>query len=105
MLASTRSGSGGRETDYLLPSPDYLLALPDFDIPGYVALADLLDEGDGVIRRYLMAPVALADRILLDGNVPILGLPSLLAVRAAGLDPLATSWMIGGRYSYWLESK
>ena len=97
VLASTRSGSGGRETDYLLPSPDYLLALPDFDIPGYVALADLLDEGDGVIRRYLMAPVALADRILLDGNVPILGLPSLLAVRAAGLDPLATSWMIGGR--------
>lgn len=46
VLASTRSGSGGRETDYLLPSPDYLLALPDFDIPGYVALADLLDEAE-----------------------------------------------------------
>ena len=87
VLASTRSGSGGRETDYLLPSPDYLLALPDFDIPGYVALADLLDEGDGVIRRYLMAPVAVADRRPLEGSVPVLGLPSLIAVRVGGMNP------------------
>ena len=42
-LAATRSGAGGKESDYLLPSPDYLLALPEFDIPGHVALADLLD--------------------------------------------------------------
>ena len=97
VLASTRSGSGGRETDYLLPSPDYLLALPDFDIPGHVALADLLDEGDGVIRRYLVAPVAQTERAPLEGSVPVLGLPSLLAVRAAGLDPLAASWMLAGR--------
>lgn len=97
VLASTRSGSGGRETDYLLPSPDYLLALPDFNIPDHVALADLLDEGDGVIRRYLMAPVALADRKPLEGSVPVLGLPSLLAVRASGLNPQATSWVLGGR--------
>jgi len=97
VLASTRSGSGGRETDYLLPSPDYLLALPDFDIPGYVALADLLDEGDGVIRRYLMAPVAVADRTPLEGSVPVLGLPSLIAVRAGGMNPRGTSWVLGGR--------
>lgn len=97
VLASTRSGSGGRETDYLLPSPDYLLALPDFDIPGHVALADLLDEGDGVIRRYLVAPVAQTERAPLEGSVPVLGLPSLLAVRAAGLNPQAASWLLGGR--------
>ncbi|MBK8402107.1 adenylate/guanylate cyclase domain-containing protein [Propionivibrio sp.] len=97
VLASTRSGSGGRETDYLLPSPDYLLALPDFDIPGYVALADLLDEGDGVIRRYLMAPVAVADRRPLEGSVPVLGLPSLIAVRVGGMNPRGTSWVLGGR--------
>jgi len=96
ILASTRSGSGARETDYLLPSPDYLLALPDFDIPGHVALADLLDEGDGVIRRYQVAPVAFADREYLEGTVPVLGLPSLLAVRAAGLDPRAAAWKLGG---------
>ena len=97
VLASTRSGSGGRESDYLLPSPDYLLALPDLDIPGYVALADLLDEGDGVVRRYRVAPVAQADRAPLEGSVPALGLPSLLAVRAAGQNPQATSWQLGGR--------
>jgi adenylate cyclase len=97
VLASTRSGSGARETDYLLPSPDYLLALPDFDIPGYVGLADLLDEGDGVIRRYLMAPVALADRTLLKDSLPYFGLPSLLAIRAAGLDPHEKTWTLGGR--------
>ena len=97
VLASTRSGSGGRETDYLLPSPDYLLALPDFDIPGHVALADLLDEGDGVIRRYLVTPVAQTERASLEGSVPVLGLPSLLAVRAAGLNPQAVNWMLAGR--------
>lgn len=97
ILASTRSGSGARETDYLLPSPDYLLALPDFDIPGYVALADLLDEGDGVIRRYQVAPVAFADREHLEGSVPALGLPSLLAVHAAGLNPHAAAWTLGDR--------
>ena len=97
VLASTRSGSGSRETDYLLPSPDYLLALPGFDIPGHVALADLLDEGDGVIRRYLVAPVARTDRILLEGSVPVLGLPSLLAVRASGQSPQAAHWTLGGR--------
>ncbi len=97
VLAATRSGSGGRETDYLLPSPDYLLALPNFDIPGHVALADLLDEGDGVIRRYLVAPVDLAERVSLEGSVPVLGLPSLLAVRAAGLNPETGNWSLGGR--------
>ena len=97
VLASTRSGSGSRESDYLLPSPDYLLALPDFDIPGHVALADLFDEGDGVIRRYLVAPVAQADRSPLEGSVPVLGLPSLLAVRAAGQNPRAPGWSLGGR--------
>jgi len=81
----------------LLPSPDYLLALPDFDIPGHVALADLFDEGDGVIRSYHVAPVALAERAALAGSVPLLGLPSLLAVRASGLDVQAGQWILGGR--------
>ena len=96
VLAATRQGSGGRETDYLLPSPDYLLALPDFDIPGHVALADLLDEGDGVIRRYLMAPVAQSERALLAEDLPVLSLPALLAVRASEQSPRASAWQLGG---------
>ena len=96
ILASTRMGSGENESDYLLPSPDYLLALPELDIPGYVALADLFDEGDGVIRRFRVAPVDAMLRQGLAGSVPVLGLPSLLAVHAAGKDPAENQWQIGG---------
>lgn len=97
VLVASRSGSGARQADYLLPSPDYLLALPDFDIPGYVGLADLLDEGDGVVRRYLIAPALEAGRAPGAEGVPVLGLSPLLAVRAAGLDPQATKWLLAGR--------
>ena len=97
ILAATRQGKGSRETDYLLPSPDYLLALPDFDIPGHVALADLLDEDDGVVRRYRIAPVEQDARSALEGDVPIYGLPALMAIRAAGENPRSTRWQIAGR--------
>jgi adenylate cyclase len=97
ILAATRQGAGSRETDYLLPSPDYLLALPDFDIPGYVALADLFDENDGVVRRYRIAPVEQYARATLGGDAPIFGLPALLAIRATGESPRAQSWTLGGR--------
>ncbi|MBK9595636.1 MAG: CHASE2 domain-containing protein [Rhodocyclales bacterium] len=97
VLVATRSGPGARESDYLLPSPDYLLALPDFDIPGYIGLGDLLDEGDGVIRRYLVEPVRAAGVAPPARDVPVLGFPSLLAVRAAGLDVHAQQWALGGR--------
>lgn len=97
VLVATHSGSGAQASDYLLPSPDYLLALPDFDIPAYVGLADLLDEGDGVVRRYRVAPVPAASRAPVEEGIPVLGLPSLLAVRAAGHDPQAASWLLGGR--------
>ncbi|MBX3648283.1 MAG: adenylate/guanylate cyclase domain-containing protein [Rhodocyclaceae bacterium] len=97
VLVATRAGSGARESDYLLPSPDYLLALPDFDIPGHIGLGDLLDEGDGVIRRFHVAPVAATGVKLPGDGVPVLGFPSLLAVRAAGLDPHGEGWTLGGR--------
>lgn len=97
ILASTRSGSGAKESDYLLPSPDYLLALPDFDIPGHVALADLFDEGDGVIRAFVPSPVPSALAAPIADAVPGLGLPTLVALRAAGLDPKQAFWTLAGR--------
>lgn len=95
VLVASRSGSGAKEEDYLLPSPDYLLALPDFDIPGHVALGDVLDEGDGVIRRFRLAP--LAGMSVPAQDVPTLGFPALLALRAAGLDAHASEWLLGGQ--------
>ena len=97
LLAATHAGSGALITDYLLPSPDYLLALPDFDLSAHLGLADLIDDGDGIIRRYSMAPVAATERARLDGDYPVLSLPALLAVRSAGLDARAASWTLGGR--------
>lgn len=96
ILASTRFGDGSKEGDYALPSPDYLLALPDFDIPGHIALADLFDEGDGIVRRFLVTPVASQQRKAIEGNVPVFGLPSLLAIRASGQDPGKGEWQLGG---------
>ncbi len=95
VLVASRSGSGAREEDYLLPSPDYLLALPDFDIPGHIALGDVLDEGDGVIRRFRVTPLAGVSVPAQD--VPTLGFPALLALRAAGLDAHASQWLLGGQ--------
>lgn len=97
LLVATRSGRGEQESDYLLPSPDYLLALPDFDIPGHLGLGDLLDEGDGVIRRYALAPVLAAGDRPPAADVPLLSLPVLLAVRAAGLPAQATAWQLAGQ--------
>jgi len=97
VLVASRQGSGLSASDYLMPSPDYLLALPDFDIPGYVGLADLVDAADGIVRQYEVAPSGLTQQQSAAEGVPVLGLPTLLAIRAAGLDPTAASWSLGGQ--------
>lgn len=97
LLVASRSNSGAQVSDYLLPSPDYLLALPDYELLPHVGLADLLAEGDGLVRRYRIAPVAAAARAQLQDELPQLSLPALLAVRATGQDVRASSWRLGGR--------
>lgn len=97
LLVASRSGSGAQVSDYLLPSPDYLLALPDYELLPHVGLADLLVEGDGLVRRYRIAPVAAAARAQLQDELPQLSLPALLAVRATAQDVRASSWRLGGR--------
>lgn len=97
LLVASRSGSGAAVSDYLLPSPDYLLALPDYDLQAHVGLADLLVEGDGLVRRFRLAPVDAAERAQLQDELPQLSLPALLAVRAAGQDVRAAAWQLGGR--------
>ena len=97
VLVATRTGSGQSANDYLMPSPDYLLALPDFDISGYIGLADFVDEEDGVVRQFKITPPVASQQASTIEGVPVLGFPSLLAIRAAGLDPRAASWSLGGR--------
>lgn len=95
ILVSAGLGRAHDAADFLLPSPDYLLALPDFDVTSHVALADLVDDSDGVVRRFRPAPHARAGDAP-SADVPQLSLPMLLALRAGGADPHAADWTLAG---------
>lgn len=79
----------------LLPAPDYLLSLPEFDVIGHVGATDLQFDRDGTLRRLS----ALAPGTLNAGpnDTRLLSLPLLLAVRASGQSPSASSWQFGNR--------
>ena len=95
VLVASRIGKGGSVSDYLMPSPDYLLALPDFDVPRFVGLADVMDDGFGVVRSYQVTPNGTRRQASTVEGGPVLGFPSLLAIRASGLDPAASTWLLG----------
>lgn len=96
VMVSSRIGKGASTSDYLMPSPDYLLAIPDFDIPRHVGLADVVDDGLGVVRSFQITPNGTRRQASLAEGIPALGFPTLLAIRASGLDPLASAWLLGG---------
>ena len=89
---------GGRDyDDFLLPHHDYLLAIPDFDFAAGIGLADLLADSDGNVRAFITAPTIREAPQAVGQPLPRLTLGALLAVRATGLNPMATSWELGGR--------
>jgi len=96
VMVSSRIGKGASTSDYLMPSPDYLLALPDFDVPRHIGLADVVDDGFGVVRSYQVTPNGARRQASVVEGMPALGFPSLLAIRSEGLDPLASAWQLAG---------
>src|SRR3989338_7461818 len=54
LLAGFRVGAGDTVNDFILPSPDYLLALPALDMPAHVGLANLPSDADGAVRRFAL---------------------------------------------------
>lgn len=70
---------------FLLPSQDYLLSLPDFDVTGHIGLADLSGDADGAIRRFIMAPKLRLKEEEKQG-APRLTLGPLLATRSSQQD-------------------
>ncbi len=76
------------ESEILLPIQDYLFALPGREWD--VGLANFYSDLDGVVRRYVPA-------LFDDGNAPSLTFATLLAVRAAALDPKSPGWRLGDR--------
>ncbi len=92
-LAAFRAQAGGEDA-LVLPSPDYLLSLPEDGLPRYIGLTNLRADADGVVRRFItLEPSSHAD----DGT-PQLTFSLLAAIRASGQDPAAGSWTFAGRH-------
>jgi adenylate cyclase len=95
LLAGFRVGAGDTVNDFILPSPDYLLALPDLDLPGHVGLANLPSDADGAVRRFALveAPREFAQK----QGLPHLAFGVLAAAAATGQDSQVATWRFGGR--------
>lgn len=93
LLAGYRSGTGERTDDFVLPHPDYLLALPGFDLPGHIGLANLQPDADSNVRNFSMAEVD--NDFVRAENLPRLALGPLAAVIASGQDVHAPQWHFG----------
>lgn len=96
LVSTLARGDPGKPDNLLLPHADYLLSLPNMNLPANVALADLETDHDGTIRRFAMSPAVNLPKDILAG-APTLGFGALMAVRAAGENPVALEWRIGGR--------
>jgi class 3 adenylate cyclase/CHASE2 domain-containing sensor protein len=95
LLAGFRVGAGDTVNDFILPSPDYLLALPGMDMPGHVGLANLPSDADGAVRRFALteAPGSFARK----EGLPQRAFGALAAATATGQDAQAARWRFGGR--------
>lgn len=95
LLAGFKIGTGDSINDFILPSPDYLLALPKFDVPGHVGLANLRSDPDGPVRRFVLleAPGEFARK----EGLPRLAFGALAAVRATERKIDGKSWRFGDR--------
>jgi class 3 adenylate cyclase len=79
------------EPETLIPSREYLFALPDSDIDSYVGSALLNEDADGVSRRFLLSNPRKDNH-----NYYLHSFPLLLALGASGQRPDAASWTFGG---------
>ncbi|MGE5467706.1 MAG: CHASE2 domain-containing protein [Ignavibacteria bacterium] len=95
VLSGFRIGDGADAGQFVLPSPDYLLALPDMDMSAAIGLANLRDDADGTVRRFAVAePVSAYAR---EQGLPRLTFAGLAAALATGQDPHGERFAFGGR--------
>jgi adenylate cyclase len=95
LLAGYKVGAGETANDFVLPSPDYLLALPDLDMFGYIGLANLITDTDGAVRRFqiLEADTEFARA----EGYPRWSFGALAAARATAQKLDAAQWEFAGR--------
>jgi CHASE2 domain-containing sensor protein len=95
LLAGFKVGAGDTVNDFILPSPDYLLALPNLDMPDHVGLANLPSDADGAVRRFAL--VEASGELVRKEGLPRLSFGALAAATATGQDSHAVAWRFGGR--------
>lgn len=95
LLAGFKVGAGDTANDFVLPSPDYLLALPEMSLGRSVGLANLYSDTDGAVRRFHLQEVD-TDYARKEG-LPLLTLGALSALTASGQNLEAEQWRFGGR--------
>jgi adenylate cyclase len=86
VLIGTIAENDQGKYQFLLPISDYLFSLPGGLMD--VGLVNFYTDKDGMVRRF--SPIFFDD-----GTIPNLNFATLLAVRAAGLDPTSTAWPLG----------
>jgi len=86
VLAASRVPVPGDADEFLLPAPEYLLAVPDLDVARHVGLVDLLSDADGGVRRFQVAPALRLPKDVKPSEAPALSFPALVAARASGRD-------------------
>lgn len=95
LLSGFRVGAGKSVDDFVLPSPDYLLALPDLDMAAHIGLVNLRDDADGTVRRFALAEAG-GDFVDKEA-MPRWAFGVLAAARAGNQDARATALNFGGR--------
>ena len=97
LMAGVRySGGGGGYDGIFLPHPDYLLALPDFDLRANVALANL-DDVNAAVRTLAVAPTLKLSPAQQKESHPVFSMAALLALRANKQDVSQQRWTVAGR--------
>ena len=95
LLTAFRVGKGERYDDFILPSPDYLLALPKMDMAANIGLANLTSDDDGTVRTFNLGE---ADTPFAQHEgLPTLSLGAAAAIAATDQDPHALHWQFHGR--------
>jgi class 3 adenylate cyclase len=86
VLAASRLGTIDGIDEFLLPAPEYLLAVPHLDVAGHVGLVDLPADADGGARRFQVAPRLSLPKDTKPSEAPRLAFPALVAVRAGARE-------------------
>ncbi len=95
ILAGVKVGAGDTADDFVLPHPDYLLALPGFDLLAHIGFANLISDQDGAVRHFTF--VEASGNYVEREGLPQYSLAGLAALRARGQDLHAPHLLFGGK--------